>query len=415
MLVYTSFREFVKERDPGSVVLVPANLLDLAAATLDLLQLSKQDGESREARVAEAPFYVLKVDPFITKREEERSKTRFGFSLSFLRILTPERSRENEAAKVREQDPLMPDGARIMDMEDRIRRVLRDARGAIADKSVLLYVRSFRPKVVRALCNIRTIETPEGGVSTYVALPVSLDPAAFEAEVRAIKAVADSGIKPSFLLGLDPLPVRELVDGGLRERPLPRYLIARMIENRLPLVDPALKRRLADLAAGELVRLVLLNKDEPMASEDPVYAMYLGAARSGDPERISEAYDLLLKRSQDPESAYSLSTLYLNALSSAISQELLTGIRAVDLESYFSKSLPRKLDRAAREKFQESRRVLARLAKALGSSDKTAEVVGRLGIVLPPAGLRETRDFEIGDIVRIRLKDDEPGDTFSLF
>jgi len=366
MLIYPSVREFMKEREPGSVIVVPSQLLEHMSVYLDprLLLLMEYE-DNRIPKLSEAPFYVLRVEPFVTALEEERSGYRLdikgeaevpGTSIGRLSINFGLRQ---STRMVRVQDQTMPGGTRIYDLENLLRRIRVAHGSAIDNKPVFLYVQTFTPKTIDILSRKQWVDD----IPIYVMIPVKLDES-IKTEIKVIKPIIEHGINLSFLLGLEPSSVYEEVskDTRPREYPLPRYLIMKMFEGALPGSDMQWKHNTVTYVAHEVVDTII------------------------DVE-ISE-HNL----PPEPELVLSVSTLFLDALRSA-SRKI--GIFLREHPGATAEALTQYVCRDAMTLTETKKEILAFFAKRIGASKEVVDTIRKEGMIFHTTGYSNVRYAEL--------------------
>jgi len=373
MLVYSSVREFVKEQEPGSILLVPSMLLRFMSVHLDPRLLLTKHEDRRTPRLSKAPFYVLKADPLITALEE--TKTEKGLSgrgevsvpgTAEVGKVSVEVSMRQETRRMRVKDPTMPGATRIYDIESQIESILNTKREAINGRAVFVYLPFFTPRTLDVVTAIQLVASRGGSVPTFVMLPLRLDEL-YEVQIKGLQKLVESGYKEmSLLLGLEPAPVYIEIDKKTKEYPLPRYLITKMFESILPDDDLGRKYVNSEFAADEVIRW--LFRDE------------------------ANKYVRSTALSPNPENVYSVSTVFLDMLCSTITKEYKIYFSEYPYDSL--RDFVHYLSAIAEIRVMNRLDNLANIAAHLGSSDDTIKAIRSGGWILHPNDFSSARIVE---------------------
>lgn len=372
MIIYPSVEELSEELEPGSVVLIPSNLLPVLIKYLNPALLDNKKGDTRLYR---APFYVLeaptlhrvvRMDKYGVRVESELSpeasiSERFKAKLASIKSTVFWERRTVDTIH-----PSLEDEAYVNYVSELIAGYVERHRHAVPNSPMFLALRTPTVESVELLSRVGLVE----GVPTYVLVPVRLS-SPHSVDLKLIKALLERGHDVAFLLGIDPKNVvlmtskKKLVDV-----PLSQHIISGFIKDTVPIDDEERRRIYANNFASAILDQILDVR-------------FLGNLRKPLPV--------------EPIKYYSISTILLDALSSLISRRLTQYVEEhhhatiEEAASFFVSKASLQVMRRAR--------VLAWYAEKLGATREIVEAIMHSGNLIEPleylterAGERQMRE-----------------------
>jgi len=385
MLVYPSIEEFMSECSSGCLVLMPAEILDFMSVHLDPRRLVAQD--KQKARLLEAPFYVLEIEPYVPVLKNVSTKIGVEVSGEVTVPGTAETGKvsgsfswNRETEELWKQDETMPGGTRVKSVVDQITSILEASSDAIRGRHVFLYVKRYSPAIVKTLLDIATVKSPYGNVPTSVALPVQLNKTSFLAFVRDLRSVIeDLKVVPVLLLGIDPLLVEEATDMKGREvisLPITRYLIMKILETTLPIKDAEERRKLAKEYTDTVISYMFDPAFEHRKRHTARYPFVTMALLPS----LSWVFN------------HSVNTVFLDSLYSVATQA--TTVFPVKFPHSGLSDFAEHVARWAVYEFNARREILAKIVKRLGATEDTVNTVKSAGIFILRTGWSGIRVHE---------------------
>jgi len=369
MYVYPSVDDlmYMKLTKPGSVVLIPSELLSLMVDALSPQNL----GLEGDVKLVSAPFYVLKVPPLPTVLKVDRTEQDFRLGAK-AEITAPVASgaanvessvsatfrRKQVTERVRAASPFSPETSLANEYLDEIEENINSLYALHGNELkgkplIIVYGKRLDAEIIDLLSE----ETVVKGSPIYIAAPIRLEGRRIDKRIiRALKPFAEEG-EVAALLGVDPLPVRLKVGKRVYEIPLAQYLIMKMIEY---VVGSNPKDRPEDRfhyysTLAEYTMDLLLEE-----------ATKKGEALRGD------------------EGKYSVNTVFLNSLYLTLVLEYRPRIHTYSSDSVYERL--RDIYESAKMTAHDQRRMLAKYAKLLGATDETIRVIKNAGWVFKPYG-----------------------------
>jgi len=350
MLIYPTIKELVDDLNPGSVVLVPMDLLIVMSKYLNPFLVDS--GDECEHRLYSSLVYVLGLHTY--EHDDQVDEKLRSWLFRFRGRATPKIDVHGKvdvelgsvdvlvalfsagsSAKL-QLPPQVLASAYINTIIGVLESLAEKHEEAFRGTSIFLYTPNVNPRFIEAVSR-HAREVRVG--PTYVTVPIRLE-SLYQEEAESIRALIKKGHEVALLLGVGSISDPVYICTGkreLKEYTLARYLAKKMIEEVLPRSDNQRSARAEFVAEGLLKRLY---------------------------EKVTESSDnfWFLER------RYPVNTVFLDALSSVIvglKKEPWSGTKTLT-ELAFVFTLLKAMRRAD---------ILAKYAKLAGSRKESVEAI----------------------------------------
>jgi len=280
MRVYPSIADLRKELELGSVIVVPAMLMDAMGKHFNVNLVQRPD----EGIIS--PFYIFEVDPYVTVLKEVKREYGVEFkaraevpinvkSITAMLSASLELGAKGRDVELKVLDPSLVKWAHVYEALNNLRDLAETHRDAFAGRPVFMYTRIINPEFIEALSGISDI----GVAPAYVAVPAPMtrvDPRI----VEAVRKLTERGIKVGVLLGIEPDAIGIRAGDKVYYDLVPTYLTVKMIEDAVPVVSIYNRDYYRDIAYGILYRVYSEAKTQSGTNTLSISTVFLDALRS---------------------------------------------------------------------------------------------------------------------------------------